>query len=274
MAPSRPPQPDPLTSTRSATVARLKRLHERKGRQQADGFLAEGPDSVLAAIASGVATEVVVTPDHPLVGELTDSGLPVTFALPRVIDAAADTHTSQGIVAECRLPHTRMVDVLANSGPVVVADHIGDPGNMGTIIRTAEAVGAAGVLVTPGSVDPWNPKAVRASASSIFRTSVASVSAEEGVSLPGQVRASGRVLVALTGQADADVFTLLDELASQGVTSGRLAWIVGSEAHGVSEQLLARCDHRARVPMQPTVESLNAAIALAVCLYAGTRMGR
>lgn len=262
MAHSRQPLPDPLTSARSATVAHLRRLHERKGRQQSGTFLAEGPDCVRAALDHGDVVQVLAVPDHPLVPVAQAAGVRIVPALARVVDAASDTRSSQGVLAECRIPAVSLADVVAGSGPVVIADRIADPGNLGTIVRTAEAVGAAGVITTPGSVDPWNPKSVRASTGSIMRLPVAP--GGDGQELVARVQEAGRIVVALTGSSPLDVFALLDR--EQRVPS-QWAWLVGSEAHGVAEELAAAADHRAALPMAPAVESLNAAIAVAVCLY-------
>lgn len=264
--PSRQLPPDPLTSSRSASIARLRRLHERKGRQQSGSYLAEGPDCVRAALAVGQVIEVLCVPDHPLIADAADAGVPVVLAVPRVVDAAADTRTSQGVVAECRIPEFSAHEILGRPGPVVIADRLGDPGNLGTIVRTAEAVSAAGVILTPGSVDPWNPKAVRASAGSMMRVPIAS--SADATAFLGVAQETGRPVIALAGGGATDVFELLGDLSRDSFSATSLAWIVGSEAHGIGEELLARADHTARIPMAASVESLNAAIATAVCLYA------
>ncbi|MEL0249980.1 MAG: TrmH family RNA methyltransferase, partial [Actinomycetota bacterium] len=150
-----------LTSTRSEHVARLRRLHERKGRLRSGSFLAEGPDCVTAALEAGLGIEVVEVvgvEDHPLMDRVLDLGIPFHAATQRVVAAIGDAATPQGIVAQCTLPATTADSVVARRGPIVVCDRISDPGNLGTIIRTAEAVGAAGVATTEGSVDAWNPK--------------------------------------------------------------------------------------------------------------------
>lgn len=253
-----------LTSSRSPHVARLRRLHERRGRLKSGSFLAEGPDLLRAAVDAGWVIEVVATESHPLIPWLEEQGIECHLASEHVVAAICDAVTPQGVVAECRLPETRFDDVLVGSGPVVVCDRISDPGNLGTIIRTAEAVGAAGVIATEGSVDPWNAKVVRASAGSIFRMPiVGGFSADIALTRIAETRRA----IALDGSADLDVFELLTQLSEQGILSHQLAWVVGSEAHGVSPDVLAAAEFRTRIPMTPSVESLNAGIALAVCLY-------
>lgn len=254
-----------LTSTRSPHVARLRRLHDRKGRQQSGTFLAEGPDCVAAALAAGWVREVVAEPDHPVGREAMASGLAVHAAEARVIAAICDAMTPQGIVAECTIPERSVADAAANSGPIVICDRLADPGNLGTILRTAEAVGASGVMTTPGSVDPWNPKVVRASAGSIFRIPVAT--AESISHAVNCVHATARKVVALSADAPTSIFGILDQERRAGGSLRDLAWIVGSEAHGVGAEGLEAADLHASIPMAAPVESLNAAISVAICLY-------
>lgn len=253
-----------LTSTRSEHVSRLRRLHDRKGRKRSGTFLAEGPECVRAAVEAGWVVEVVATDSHPLIPWLEEQDIECHLATEHVVGAICDAVTPHGVVAECQLPETRFDDVLLGSGPVVVCDRISDPGNLGTIIRTAEAVGAAGVVATEGSVDPWNAKVVRASAGSIFRLPlVGGFSPNVALERISESRHS----IALDGTAELDVFELLNEMSGAEISSGQLAWVVGSEAHGVSTDVLAAAEFRTRIPMAPAVESLNAGIALAVCLY-------
>ena len=254
-----------LTSTRSPHVARLRRLHERKGRQQSGTFLAEGPDCVSAAIDAGWVREIVATPDHLLARRAASSGIEVHEADERVLAAICDAQSTQGVVAECRIPERSVDELTSGHGPIVICDRLADPGNLGTIIRTAEAVGARGVVTTHGSVDAWNPKVVRASAGSIFRLPVVSVPTSSEAVL--QVKAAGWRTIALTADAPDSVFSVIDELRVSGHTASKLAWLVGSEAHGVFPEALEVADQLASIPMRASVESLNAAISVAICLY-------
>lgn len=204
-------------------------------------------------------------PNHALMRSAAAAGIDVHEADERVLAAICDAKTPQGIVAECAIPDTDIDSVLSAPGPVVICDRLADPGNLGTIIRTAEAVGAAGVLTSYGSVDAWNPKVVRASAGSIFRLPVVSLpSAGEAVAA---VQAAGWHAIALTADASQSVFCAVDDLRESSGAGKRLAWLVGSEAHGISPEAIARADRRASIPMRASVESLNAAISVAICLY-------
>ncbi len=254
-----------LTSTRSPHVARLRRLRERKGRQQSGTFLAEGPDCVAAAIAAGWVREVVAVPAHPLGQRAAASGYDLHDAEDRVIAAICDAKTPQGVVAECAIPGWTIADALSGSGPIVICDRLADPGNLGTIVRTAEAVGASGVITTSGSVDVWNPKVVRATAGSIFRIPVVQVAtAQQAVQA---VQAAEWTTIALSADASATVFAVVDDFQGSGRDPSQLAWLVGSEAHGISSEASDAADLCARIPMQPSVESLNAAISIGICLY-------
>ncbi len=220
--------------------------------------------------------EIVVCVESELTRQAQARGIDVHEADDRVIAAICDAKTPQGIVAECVIPDTSQGLVLAGTGPVVICDRISDPGNLGTIIRTAEAVGAAGVLVSQGSVDAWNPKVVRSSAGSIFRLPVAQ--AASTVEAVEATQESGRSVVALTAHADQTVFEVVNRnWDARGPVGGepdggglgsQFAWLVGSEAHGISPEALSASALTARIPMNPEVESLNAAISIAVCLYA------
>lgn len=225
---------------------------------------------MLAALDSGTVRQIVATPEHPLTDRALSAGVTIVPALPRVVEAICDTKSSQGIVAECSLPASDIAAVLAAPGQVVVCDGIADPGNLGTIVRTAEAVGAAGVITTTGSVDPWNPKAVRAAAGSSFRVPIA---ADRPVpAIIAALAETDRASIALLGDAEMTVAQALARVGADGHDSSRLTWWVGSEAHGVSDEARAGADHLARLPMRPTVESLNAAVTVAICLYAAGGM--
>jgi TrmH family RNA methyltransferase len=141
-----------------------------------------------------------------------------------------------------------------------------DPGNLGTIIRTADAAGADGVLLD-GGVDAYNGKAVRASAGSVFHLPVVDCAADE---LLVRARSIGLAALATTGAGRLD----LDDLADDGVLAQPTVWLFGSEARGLPESVLDAADHTVRIPIRGRAESLNVASAAAVCLYASARAQR
>jgi TrmH family RNA methyltransferase len=258
---------DPL-SERSATVTDAVKLHRRAERAAAGRFLAEGPNLVEAAARRGVVERVFVTDaaaqrhQHLLDG-LPD-GLPDGPVVVRVSDRAmkalSETVTPPGLVAVCRQPQPGLDEVLAG-GPalVVVAAEISDPGNAGTLIRLADAMGAAAVIFTGDAVDPYNGKCVRSSAGSIL--SVPVLCEPDTVTVIERLRAAGLQVLATT--LDGEV--TLDDI--QGELSRRTAWLFGPEAHGLSRQSAQRADRRVVIPMSGDVDSLNVAAAAAICLY-------
>jgi TrmH family RNA methyltransferase len=139
-----------------------------------------------------------------------------------------------------------------------------DPGNLGAIIRTADAAGADAVVID-GGVDPYNGKAVRSSAGSLFHVDVVRA-ADPGQAVEA-LRIAGLSIFATTGYGDTD----LDDLADAGRLATPTAWLFGSEAHGLPAELTVAADARVRVPLHGRAESLNLAAAAAVCLYASAR---
>jgi RNA methyltransferase, TrmH family len=181
--------------------------------------------------------------------------------------ALTETVTPQGLVAVCRhIHHPDLAPVLARQPRlVVVLAGISDPGNAGTVLRTADAAGAAAVIFAGGSVDPYNGKCVRASAGSLFHVDVVRGGTAEAA--VAALRASGLTVLA----ADAYGADDLDDLADSGRLGTRTGWLFGSEAHGLPPELAAQADARVRVPIHGRAESLNLAAAAAVCLYASAR---
>ena len=149
-----------------------------------------------------------------------------------------------------------------------MAADIRDPGNAGTILRTADAAGAGSVVFAGDAVDPYNGKCVRASAGSLFHVDIVRERSTAGV--VSELRDAGVQVLAATGHGDDD----LDDLLDDGTLARPTAWLFGSEAHGLSEDVLAAAGRRVRVPIYGGAESLNLAAAAAVCLYASARAMR
>ncbi|WP_129838549.1 RNA methyltransferase [Streptomyces sp. RFCAC02] len=271
---------DPLISPRSPRVTAARRLAKRSFRGKERRFLAEGPQAVREAVGhradDGGATlvELFATPEaagrH---GDLLDAaaaeGVPVHLADPAVVDGISQTVTPQGLVGVCRFLDRPLAAVLAARPRLVaVLAHVRDPGNAGTVLRCADAAGADAVILTDASVDPYNPKAVRASVGSLFHLPVAiGVPVDEAVR--GLAGAGVRVLAG-DGGGDRDLDAELDA----GAMGGPTAWIFGNEAWGLPEETRALADAVVRVPIHGSAESLNLATAAAVCLYASARAQR
>jgi TrmH family RNA methyltransferase len=261
-----------LTNIRSPRVKAARRLAKRAFRDRDRAFLAEGPQAVREALAAGddVVTELFATAEAEsrhadLVAAAVAAGIPVFRASGEVMAELAQTVTPQGLLAVCRFVHVPLDRAVA-AGPrlVGVLAHVRDPGNAGTVLRTADAAGAEAVVFTDASVDPYNGKCVRASAGSLFHLPVVTgVTAEHALR---ELRASGLRVLAADGGGD----RTLDEVDLSAPT----AWIFGNEAWGLPKELLKLADEAVRVPIYGRAESLNLATAAAVCLYASARAQR
>ena len=206
----------------------------------------------------GLVTEVFVTEEaQARFGALID-GAPVYVVSDRAAKALSDTVTPVGLVAVCRLPEVSLDEVLAASPRLVaVAVETSEPGNAGTLIRLADAMGADAVILAGNSVDPYNGKSLRASAGSIFGVPV--LEAPDVPALISSLRVAGLSVLATTLDGGA----ALDSVSLAGPT----AWLFGSEAHGLAVDVAALADARVTIPMSGSAESLNVAAAAAICLY-------
>lgn len=213
----------------------------------------------------------VVEPDRhaDLVAAAVDAGARVSPVDARAAASLSDTVTPQGLVAVCDVVDVPLDVALAGTPRLVaVCAGIADPGNAGTVVRVADAAGADAVLLAGDTVDPHNPKAVRASTGSVFHLPVARD--RDAPAVLAACRAAGLVLVVADGRGELD----LHDPAARPVLGGPVAWVFGGEAHGVPADLAAAADHRVRVPIHGRAESLNLATAAAVCLYASVAARR
>ncbi|OBK28553.1 RNA methyltransferase [Mycobacterium asiaticum] len=263
--PERLPKPAVLTE-RSARVAAAVKLHRHAGRRRAGLFLAEGANLVIAAFERGLVREVFATADaaHRHDAVLADRRTPVHLVTERAAKALSDTVTPVGLVAVCEIPDVGLDEVLTGSPHLIaVAIGIGEPGNAGTLIRLADAMGASAVVLAGQSVDPYNGKCLRASTGSIF--SVPVVIAPETQALLGQLRSAGLQVLATTVDGEMS----LDD--SDDVLAHPTAWLFGSESHGLPPEIAQQADRRITIPMAGGAESLNVAAASAICLYQSAR---
>jgi RNA methyltransferase, TrmH family len=261
---------DQVFTTRTPRVASAVKLHRRREREKAGRFLAEGPQAVREALAAGAVRELFVTDAGWLRHrELVTDQAPFSVVTEDAMAALADTVTPQGVIAVCDLLDVPLPVALSRQPRLVaVAVEIRDPGNAGTILRTADAAGASAVIFAGDAVDPHNPKCVRASAGSIFHLDV--VRAPDAAAALRALTEAGLSALATSGYGDVD----LDELADSGVLADRTAWLFGSEAHGLPAELLSLASRSVRVPIHGRAESLNLAAAAAVFLSASARAHR
>jgi RNA methyltransferase, TrmH family len=274
VVPSRRSGPE-LTSARAPRVKAAQRLAKRAFRAREGRFLAEGPQAVREAVGRpGTVLELFLTRDAgeryaDIVAAGEEGGAPAHLVSGEVMLALSQTVTPQGLVAVCGVLDVPLRDLLATAPRLVaVLAHVRDPGNAGTVLRAADAAGAGGVVLTGGSVDPYNGKCVRASAGSLFHLPVV-VGRDAADELPA-LRAAGLRVLAADAHADTD----LDEAADSGLLDGPTAWVFGNEAWGLPPETRALADTVVRVPIHGRAESLNLATAAAVCLYASARAQR
>jgi len=265
------PGVDPYT-TRTPRVIAARRLQRRRERAATTRFLVEGPQAVREAAGQLVelfGTVAALSRHAELVQAARDAGVRISPVTDDALAALAETVQPQGIVAVCCSVDIPLADALARSPRLVaVLAGISDPGNAGTVLRTADAAGADAVVFAGAAVDPYNGKCVRSSAGSLFHLDV--VRAAEPGPVLAAARAAGLTVCAADAYGDVD----LDELIDAGGLRRRTAWLFGSEAHGLPAALLDTVDARVRVPLHGRAESLNLAAAAAVCLYASARAQR
>jgi len=255
-----------ITSPKSARVTEVRQLHDRRHRARRGAFVVEGPQAVDGALDAHRVSEVYLDPEaagrhRGLVARARRAGATVTVVTPDVLRAMAETRQPQGIVAVCPLVTVDATAAFGSSaGLAVILDRAADPGNAGTIIRTADALGAGCVILTEGSVDPHNGKCVRSTAGSLFKVAVASgVTMEAAVA---QARAAGIEIVL----ADAHARDGLGD--REDLLRGPVAGVFGSEAHGVDAAWQQEAAGVLRIPMSGEAESLNLAAAASICLFA------
>ncbi len=265
-----------LTSTRAPRVNAARRLVKRAFRDRDARFLAEGPQACREAAAAGpgVLLELYLTAEAAdrhvgIVTAARAAGAEVVRASGEVVASLSGTVTPQGMVGVCARVGSTLPDLLATAPQLVtVLAHARDPGNVGTVIRCSDAAGVGGVVLSDASVDPLNPKSVRASAGSIFHLPI--VTGPTVASLIADLRAAGLAVLAADGAGERD----LDDLVDAGTLAAPTAWVFGNEAWGLPEATRALCDEVVRVPIHGRAESLNLATAAAVCLYASARAQR
>lgn len=245
---------------RHPEVDRLRRLLRRRSdRVQERAFVVEGPKLLAEAVGAGARIEAVYAPE----GVEVATDLPVRRLQPGVLERVADTVTPQPLLAVVRRPDTTLDDVAGVTFVVVCVD-LQDPGNAGTVLRSAEAAGAGAVLFAGASVDPYNPKAVRASAGSLFHVGVVSggetVEMLEALGDRG-LRRMGTVARSGTPLDDVDLVA-------------PVALVLGNEAHGLPADVEAVLDEQVTVPMVGRSESLNVGMAASVLCFEVARQRR
>ncbi|MBZ5512306.1 MAG: RNA methyltransferase [Acidobacteriia bacterium] len=258
-----------VSSRQNSLVKELRRaFHD--GEPAADGSIAiESVRTIEEAIRSGLRFRAVFFAEsaQPRAGRLLpqfSANVEILLLPDDVFQSVVATETPQGVAALVRLKVHKLDELLAAPGPLIVAAAgVQDPGNLGTIIRSAEAFGAAGLLVGAGTVSPYNPKVVRASAGSLFRLPVVGV---EFPAVLAALRDRGLKLLATSSHKG----TALEEAD----LTGGVVVLIGNEGAGLPKEIMRQVDGQVSIPHAPGVESLNAGMAASIVLYEASRQRR
>lgn len=250
---------DLITSVRNRRVVEAAGLARRRERRARGRFLVEGPNAVDEVVAEGLAETVFAT--EALADAYRDRVDDLVVVADHVMERLADSRSPQGVVAVARMVTASLDDVVGRGVLVVLADP-SDPGNAGTIIRTADAAGATAVVLAGDAVDPFNPKAVRASTGSICHLPVVVDVTVADVVAACRDRGQWVVALDMAGTRDVEVLATDDR---------PVAIVLGNEAHGLPSTITAQVDDLLSVPTYGRAESLNLAAAAAVTLYTAAR---
>ncbi|OLC31031.1 MAG: hypothetical protein AUH31_03685 [Armatimonadetes bacterium 13_1_40CM_64_14] len=259
-----------ITSTKNPLIKSLRALVVRDIQEPDDRLVVEGVRMIEEALASGVAVEVILYDPTAMTGlravavldRARKQGVRLVTATTRVVAACSQVETAQGIIAVVVHPRAVLSDVLASPHLIVViADRIQDPGNLGAIIRIADAAGASGVASTTGSVDARNPKAVRATMGSLFHLPVASAPAPELVAALRE----RHVRILLADPAGTSDYTQVDYRSP-------IAIVLGNEGEGPDALWRTVSPTTVRIPLYGQADSLNVAVAAALLLYEARRL--
>jgi TrmH family RNA methyltransferase len=254
-----------ITSPANERIKWLRKLHERKARQESGLFYIEGLRIVTEAIQQGAVIETLVVAyellrsefGQQLVAEQRSAGRPVLEVSGEVFQRIALKDGPQGLAAVVRQQWVELADVQVGAGHNWVAlDAVADPGNLGTILRTHDAVGGRGVILLDQSTDPYDPSAARASMGALFTQRLVKASFAE---FAAWKRQTGAALVGTSGAAEHDYH-------EYRYPDG-LVVLMGSERQGLQPHHLALCDGVVSIPMRGESDSLNLAVATAVVLY-------
>jgi TrmH family RNA methyltransferase len=256
---------NPVTSKENSAVKHIRALADPKHRKKEKAFLIEGLKMVEEALRDKAGVKMVIA--APTLTQHHGKGVlklaeklsaDILWISERLLDSISESKTPQPAMAVVAMKEHSEESLLAHpAGLIVICHQLQDPGNLGTIIRTSEAVGASGMAISPNTVDPYNAKTVRASMGSILRMPVVRV--REVSSFIKKCKQKGFQTVALALSGEKTHFDL--DLKKP------TAVIVGQEGSGLPEEIMEDADLRVRIPMAETIDSLNVATSAAVFLY-------
>ena len=251
-----------ITSRANVRVKQLRAAFAGQARLASGLIAIEGEHLLEEAVSSCQALKTVFLSERRELPDFVPRGVEVLRLASDVLQSCVETQTPQGIAALLVPPVSTVEQMLLGTPLILIAVSLQDPGNLGTLIRSAEAFGATGVLTTPGTVSAWNQKAMRASAGSVFRLPVAAATPEAMETLEQQ---GVKLFAALKDDARA-----IDEVDLKVAC----ALMIGNEGAGLSEDWVRMANERVTIPCPGWVESLNAAVAGSLLLYEASRQRR
>jgi TrmH family RNA methyltransferase len=247
-----------ITSRSNARIKQLRAAFAGQARLSGGLVAIEGDNLLNEALRSGMVLKTIFISERRELPRSVPKSVEVLWLANDIFASVVETQSPQGIAALLVPPVHKLDAVIKEASLLVVAAGLQDPGNLGTLIRSAEAFGATGVVTTPGTVSAWNQKSLRASAGSVFRTPVVAATLEDLASLKSQ----GIQIAAAVAE---DAYKVIP--AHEADLARPTAILIGNEGCGLSEELLELADIFVTIPCPGRVESLNAAVAASLLLY-------
>lgn len=249
-----------LTSRDNSLVKETIKLKQKKYRQQTGTFLIEGERMLREILkAPQLLVRVFLDDNFQAPEELSDLNIESYQVTAGIMKAIADTEHPQGVVAVASIPQYQPEYLTNQSAMLLLLDRISDPGNLGTIIRTAWALDIDGIILTAGCADPFSPKVVRASMGGILHVPIFTVDME----FVDQLLSNGYQMIAATPSTKTSIYQINWQ--------GAIILVIGSEAHGVDQEWLKRSAQKAVIPINQSVDSLNAAVSCAIIMAEARR---
>lgn len=244
-----------IDSRKNPLALHLKKLSSDKSyREQKGEFLCDGEKLLREAVLFGAQIRAVLTSGEP--PHWLPETIPVYCTAQEILDSISPLKTPQSVLFSCAIPGGATPDISAlDNGTLIVLEGIQDPGNVGTVLRTANAFGIPAVLLTGNCADPYHPKTVRATMGAIFRQKLIIVGTQE---LSALKKSGWHLYGAALTETSRDI---------RQMSLHKVAIIIGSEGRGLSPEMLALCDEKIIIPMAASSESLNAAVAAAVIMW-------
>lgn len=244
-----------IRSRENKAIKEIKKLHERKYRNLQKKFIVEGQRFVKEALESDFEIEYIIISEN-MQGKFSDLKIKEDCQLivsEAIFKELCDTKMPQGILA---IVKNKDIHIENNAGFYVLIDKVQDPGNMGTIIRTANAAGANGVILTKGTVDIYNEKTLRSTMGSIFKIPII---IDEDLKFVNELKEDGFRLICSSLDTDKNFY--------QVNLGGKVIIAVGNEGNGISDEIYNICDDRVKIPMPGSAESLNVGIASGIMMF-------